>query len=845
MDVVIGPYGFCFGVQNAVETIEKLLKQHRVYTDGDVVHNRNVVERLKKMGLSLIELEKLKSLQDENAIFVVRAHGLPPDNLEIIRRYVRIEDLTCSIVRGNIERAKNMNLKGYKVVAFGDEHHAEMVTLKGNVPDVIITKEPVSVAWKKIFLMSQTTSSSAEFKSFVDAMKEVNKSAEVVVYDSVCKVTVEREHAAKRLAEICDVVLIIGGKNSANTRKLYDIVLKVSRAKPVHIEDKHELEHMDLSSAKSVGVISGTSTSTEDVEEVLRYLSEKYGGRERYMAEYNRDVSIPTEEELSFEELLNQAELSETRVRRGAIVEATVIEVSSTGVTLDLGSKLTGILPPEEAFRELSEYKVGEKIKVRIERISEEDGTAEVSEKRPMERIVREQLEQAFKNGTPVFGKIMERTKGGYKVLLSKLFDAFLPGSESAMRPDEQIPAGNLEFVITSMEQRGRKLNIVVSRKRIFERMIDEFFSTKKLGDVVEGIVESIDNRGAFVKIGGILNAFVPNSEISYNSNLTPKDVLTVGKSFKFVIKEIDVNRRRVTLSLKALLPDPWESVPKKFSVGQTVSGIVTSIKPFGFFVKLEDGVEGLVPISEVFWGKPGKIEDLVAVGDAVKLQIIDIRPDKRQITLSYKNALGDPWQKVEEKYLQGNLVSAKVVKILPNGAILELEPNITAFCNISELSWNFVDNPEEVIQEGQKVNVRIMEVDKENKKIRVSIKRASENPWEKFAQNHKEGDVVTARIIKVVDKGYIGLCEGVEVYIPKTQVYDELEIGAEVSGKIIKLEQQKDIYKIVVSPKVLESEKAVRETQRENLTPNVKLEIKDSAEVKAEDDTNSGSKEK
>lgn len=413
------------------------------------------------------------------------------------------------------------------------------------------------------------------------------------------------------------------------------------------------------------------------------------------------------------------------------------------------------------------------------------------------------------------------------------------------MRPDEQIPAGNLEFVITSMEQRGRKLNIVVSRKRIFERMIDEFFSTKKLGDVVEGIVESIDNRGAFVKIGGILNAFVPNSEISYNSNLTPKDVLTVGKSFKFVIKEIDVNRRRVTLSLKALLPDPWESVPKKFSVGQTVSGIVTSIKPFGFFVKLEDGVEGLVPISEVFWGKPGKIEDLVAVGDAVKLQIIDIRPDKRQITLSYKNALGDPWQKVEEKYLQGNLVSAKVVKILPNGAILELEPNITAFCNISELSWNFVDNPEEVIQEGQKVNVRIMEVDKENKKIRVSIKRASENPWEKFAQNHKEGDVVTARIIKVVDKGYIGLCEGVEVYIPKTQVYDELEIGAEVSGKIIKLEQQKDIYKIVVSPKVLESEKAVRETQRENLTPNVKLEIKDSAEVKAEDDTNSGSKEK
>lgn len=560
------------------------------------------------------------------------------------------------------------------------------------------------------------------------------------------------------------------------------------------------------------------------------------------MAEYNKEVSIPTEEELSFEELLNQAELSEARVRRGAVVEGTIIDVSPTEITLDLGSKLTGILPPEEAFRELSEYKVGERIKVRVERISEEDGTAQVSEKRLMERIVREQLEQAYKNGTVVVGKIVERTKGGYRVLLNKLFDAFLPGSESVLRPDEQIPVGNLEFIITSMEQRGRKLNIVVSRKKIFERMLNEFFSTRKQGDVVEGIVESIDNRGAFVKIAGILNAFVPNSEVSYNTTLTAKDVLAVGKVFKFVIKEIDAERRRVTLSLKALLPDPWESVPKKFSIGQTVSGIVTSIKPFGFFVKLEDGVEGLVPISEIFWGKPGRIEDLVAVGDAVKLQIIDIRPEKRQITLSYRNALGDPWEKVEEKYPQGNLVSAKVVKVLPNGAILELEPNITAFCNISELSWNFVDNPEEVLQEGQKVSVRILEVDKENRKIRVSIKRASENPWEKFAQNHKEGDVVTAKVIKAVDKGYIGLCEGIEVYIPKTQVYEEPEIGAEISGKIIKLEQQKDIYKIVVSPKVLENEKAIREAQKENVTPAVKIEIKESTEVRTEDDANSES---
>lgn len=184
-------------------------------------------------------------------------------------------------------------------------------------------------------------------------------------------------------------------------------------------------------------------------------------------------------------------------------------------------------------------------------------------------------------------------------------------------------------------------------------------------------------------------------------------------------------------------------------------------------------------------------------------------------MVLSYKNVIGDPWEKIDEKFPEGSIVEGKIIKALPNGVILELEPNVTAFCNISEISWNFVDSTDSVVKEGDKVKVKILDVDKDNKKIRVSIRKALPNPWETFAKNHKEGDNVTAKIIKIVNKGYIGLCEHVEVYIPKTQVYDNLSIGSEISGKIMKIEQQKEIYKIIVSPKIYENEKAVIEAEK------------------------------
>ncbi|MEJ5258215.1 MAG: bifunctional 4-hydroxy-3-methylbut-2-enyl diphosphate reductase/30S ribosomal protein S1 [Fervidobacterium sp.] len=839
--ILIGPYGFCFGVERAVDNVIALLgKGEKLFTDGEIVHNKNVISHLRNLGL------KLEPVED--GIFVIRAHGLPPKIAQEIAKNHKILDLTCPIVLNVFKLAEKLNSQGFGIVVFGKSDHAEMIALKGHVQSAIITKEPLKVDLKKIALLSQTTSPTDDFYTFVKEMKELNSDVEISVYNTICNVTTERENAAKRLSKICDLVIVVGGKNSSNTRKLYDIASKGTLT--LHAEDlkefeevlksKVELESIISNENSTIGVLSGTSTSQSDVNALVKYILEKYGGRESFMSELNKNTA-QVEQQENFEELLEQYEKATeaSPVGRGRIVEGIVTEITPTGLTVDFGWKGTGVVPLEEMYKELSEYKVGDKIIVRIEKLNEDEGTALLSEKKPMARKVIENIDHAYSEGKTVYGKIIERTKGGYRVILENIVEAFLPGSESNIKEGEEVPREKMHFAIINFEQRGKKLNIVVSRKRIFQKLINEFFETRKQGDVIEGIVEQLDEKGAFVKIGGVVNGFLPNSEVSYNSSIKASDVLSIGKVMKFLVKEIDPARKRITLSLKALMPDPWESVDKKFKVGQSVTGVVTSVKPFGFFAKIDDGIEGLVPVSEVFWGKPGKVTDVVNVGDHVKLQILEIIPEKRRILLSYKSVEGDIWERLQQKHPEGSVAEGKVIKVLPNGVIIEIEPGLTAFCNISEISWNFVDKIEDVVAEGQHVKFQILSIDKENKKVRVSIRKATENPWEKFAAAHKEGDTVSAKIIKSVDKGYIGVCENVEVYIPKTQVYENLSIGEEVSGKIIKLEKQKDIYKIIVSPKAYGSE-TMKNMQNQEKTNFSNVTLEQTLEGKANNATES-----
>lgn len=853
INIILGPYGFCFGVDNAFKgAIERLKNGEKLITDGEIVHNKSVVSRLEKLGLRYLNEQNNTNESNKNFdnSFVVRAHGLPPKKIAELSKEYKIIDLTCPIVNNLFKLAKKLSEDGYCVIVFGEKEHAEMVALVGHVENAIVTLEPIQVKQEceKIVLISQTTSSEEDFYKFVDEIKRRNPDKEIKILNTICRVTIERENAVKMLGKICDLIIVIGGKNSSNTKKLFSIASKHTKA--IHIENLEEFKYSfkefifkdkinkeNKSSNMNIGIISGTSTHREDVDAICNYLLEKHGGREFTMADLSNLKDLNNTEELSgennfeesFEKLLLEHE-NMNQVGRGKIVEGLITEVTSTSLTVDLGGKVTGVVPIEELVKEVNEYKTGDKIKVRVEKIDEENGTAILSEKKPMFKQVLDELGQAYKSGKAVNGKIVDRTKGGYKVILENVIEAFLPGSESNMRPEDEFSKVKSQFIIISYELRGKKTNIVVSQKRLSQKLVEEFFNHKKPGDVIEGIIENITEKGAIIKISEMISGFLPNSEVSYDSSTKAIDILTQGKSMKFIIKEIQPANKRIILSLKALLPDPWENVPKKYHIGQVLTGIVTSVKPFGFFVKFDDGIEGFVPIEEVFWGRKGNINEIVSVGDGAKVQIIEINQEKKQIKLSYKSVVGDPWENIAKKMPKDSLGEGKVIKVLPNGIIIEVEPQVTAFCNISELSWNFVDNIEDVVREGDRVKFRVLSIDTENKKIRVSVRKAQENPWELFAKNHKEGDTVKAKVIKNLEKGYIGICENIEVYIPKTQINENLNLGTQIDGKIIKIEQFKDIYKIIISPKALENEQMMEEAKEFSDTDSfskVSMEVK------------------
>ncbi|QTA37658.1 S1 RNA-binding domain-containing protein [Thermosipho ferrireducens] len=516
----------------------------------------------------------------------------------------------------------------------------------------------------------------------------------------------------------------------------------------------------------------------------------------------------------SFEKLLGEYLFDE--VKRGSLVEGVVVRISESEVFIDFGWKGEGLVPAEELVRSPKDYGIGEKLTLMVLKTNDEEGTALLSEKKPLLSKLRNEIKEKYEKGEKIKGVVKQQIKGGYLVLIENVLPAFLPGSESLIKQGENIPDGFLEFKIIKFESRGRKQNIVLSRKAIKDEFVKRFFSERKPGDVIEGIVENIEKFGAFVRIVDGIVGLLPNSEVSYDNSITAEDVTEIGKSVKLLIKEIDRNNKKVTLSLKALMPDPWLNVEKKYPVGTVVSGTVKSILPYGFFVTLEPGVDGLVHISEIFWGKPGKINDVVSEGDVVKVVVKEVDKEKRKLSLSYKMAKGDPWEEVEEKYPVGNLVTGVVGTILTSGVIIDLEEGISGYCPISELSWRYIEKPEEIVRIGEKVKAVIIDLDKEARRIRLSVRKSTENPWEKFSRKYKNGDVITGKVLKEVKKGYIILVEDIEVYLPKSHTISVKNVGDSVTGKIIRFVQDGEIYRITISEKELVEKEKLKELQEE-----------------------------
>jgi small subunit ribosomal protein S1 len=489
---------------------------------------------------------------------------------------------------------------------------------------------------------------------------------------------------------------------------------------------------------------------------------------ELHMDPYGEEQLDISREE--FEALLGDFHEDFQDVREGEIVNARVLSVSETAVILEFGFKSEGSVALDE-FKEAPEE--GDEVEVLLEHLEDEDGIVVLSKKKADFLRVWEKIKEAHEADRPVKGTLVRKIKGGVTVDLMGV-DAFLPGSQIALRrvPNIEDLIGEIyNFKIIKLNKRRR--NIVVSRRVILEAEREKKRGTlvKELlvGQVREGVVKNITDFGAFIDLGG-LDGLLHITDMSWGRVGHPSEVVTIGAELDIKVLDIDWDRERISLGLKQLLPYPWTDIDKKYPVGARVRGKVVSITNYGAFVELEKGVEGLVHISEMSWTRnvrhPSK---LVSIGDEIEAVVLKVDPDDEKISLGMKQIEEDPWLALPLKYPTGTTLEGVVRNLTSFGAFVEIEPGIDGLVHVSDMSWTKrVEHPSEVVQKGEEVEVMVLDVDAENKRISLGLKQIQEDPWPSISERLVPGVELDGTVARVQDKGVVvDLGDDIEGFVP------------------------------------------------------------------------------
>jgi small subunit ribosomal protein S1 len=523
------------------------------------------------------------------------------------------------------------------------------------------------------------------------------------------------------------------------------------------------------------------------------------GGRE--------DKPMETEQELSpqeYEHLLAQYEDSFRNLQEGQIIRGRVIGITPSEVIVDIGYKSEGIISVSE-FTDFSgnlTVKEGDAVDVLLERTEDQNGYVVLSKDKAEKMKVWDEVEKSYRSGSTVRGRVIDRIKGGLAVDIG--VKAFLPGSLVDVKPIknlESLRGKDFDFKVISVDK--KRGNIVLSRKAVVEVEQEakkkETLQLLEEGRVLRGTVKNLTDYGAFVDLGG-LDGLLHVTDMSWGRVNHPSDLVKVGDEIDVVVLKFDRETERVSLGTKQLTEDPWTHVPEKYPAGSRVTGRVTNVTDYGAFVELEEGVEGLVHVSEMSWSKkvknPSKV---VSPGDTVQAVVSDVNREARRISLSLKDTLPDPWEGVLEKYAVGSRVSGKVRNLTDFGAFVEIEEGIDGLVHVSDMSWTKrVKHPSEVLKKGDDVEAIITSIDQENRRISLSIKEFQPNDWQTFRERHQPGDLVEGVVTRVADFGVFvqmeGLVEGLmhvsETPIPRGgKLADHYHDGDAVRARILRIE--------------------------------------------------------
>ena len=499
-----------------------------------------------------------------------------------------------------------------------------------------------------------------------------------------------------------------------------------------------------------------------------------------------------------------------------------VVSVGEDFVVVDVGFKTEGIIPRYE-FDESDLPKPGDRIEVFVEVLEDENGQMILSKKKADFMRVWERIREIYEKGEIIEGKIEGRVKGGMVVKVMGI-DAFLPGSQIDVRPIvdfDSYVGKTYKFKIVKLNERRK--NIVLSRKVLLEEDLkekrEELLSKIKVGQTLTGRVKNITDFGVFVDLGG-LDGLLHITDLSWGRVNHPSEVVQLDQEIRVKVIDFDPEKQRVSLGLKQLQPHPWEGIEQKYPVGSVVKGKIVNMTNYGVFVELEKGVEGLIHISEMSWTQHIRHpSELFSLGDEVEAKVLSIDTEERKISLGYKQLTPDPWEGIDEKFKVGGIYKGTVKKIFPNGAFIELDENIEGFLSIDDISWTRkIKHPREVLKRGEEVEVKILDINKENRRISVGMKQVTEDPWPILEGLYVPGAVIEAEISRVGEQvAYVNLQYGIEGIIPLPEAMSDKKAGKKmkVGDKVkLKVEDLNKAEKRIVLSLVREGKKKREKSQ-------------------------------
>jgi len=689
--------GFCFGVNRAIDMTIKAASSGKTASLGPLIHNQQVVDYLAAKGIEQVNsIEELKKGQQ----LVIRSHGVPPGVYkEAESKGIQIIDATCPYVQKAQRLAKKSSEDNF-VIVVGDRTHPEVIGILGWAGENSQAIESLEEAkalpyYPSIAVLAQTTQRKSNFFAIVDELRKHTDN--LVVHNTICNATEERQASAAKLAESVDLMIVVGGKSSSNTRKLKTICSE--KTTTYLIETADELQEAWFSNVKSAGLTAGASTPDWTIEEVYRKMAE-------IMEKTN---AVLTEEDSAQVQNLNPAEgstqaqdsgLEENSVEvvdsaqidnsvannndegtmasfanelptiySGAIVKGTVVKITDEEVFVDIGWKSEGVIP----LAELSSTKVldindivqvGDPITAMVIKPENNEGHTVLSRKRYAEIEAKERLARLAQTKEEVQAKVTEAVKGGVVVDLG--IRGFVPASQLELgyvADLSQYVGKTLRLRV--IEYNPAKKKLVLSQKVILqeeqEARKQKLLQNLKEGDVLKGTVRRLTDFGAFVDLGGI-DGLLHVSDMAYSKVKHPSEMVNVNDEVEVQVLAVDRERERISLGLKQLRENPWAKVAEKYPVGAVIQGKIVRIAPFGAFVNLEDGVDALVHISQLALKRVAKVEDVVQVGQTITAKVIECKPEDKRISLSIKELLLDSEKADTQKALENQPEIPEVV---------------------------------------------------------------------------------------------------------------------------------------------------------------------------------------